>query len=116
MSRAALPAWFSRPRRDSRAHSRRLVQVVALVLVLIAAALLWKNWGARGEVEVDRLPPAERHALYERALADLALCAAGAGEALADHCAHQAQLVVKFPECDARCRSLAEPWRATPTR
>jgi hypothetical protein len=116
MSRIALPAWLSGRGHGSPALSRHFLVAMVLVLALIAAALLWTKWGGRSEPRLDQLPAADRRALYERTRADLELCASGAGAALADHCAHQAELIVAFPECEASCQSLAGRWRSTPTR
>jgi hypothetical protein len=78
--------------------------------------LLWSKWGSRGEAQLERLSDEQRTALYERAHADLELCVTAAGASLGDHCAHQAELILKFSECEASCQELARPWQSVPTR
>jgi hypothetical protein len=56
------------------------------------------------------LPPTERTAIYQRALDDAeAACAIPTARtgALADHCRSQAEFLILFPECDARCQRIA---------
>lgn len=90
--------------------------MTGLVFAFMVAVLLWSKWGSRGEAQLERLSGEQRRALYDRTLADLELCATAAGAALADHCTHQAALVVKFHACDAACQELARPWQGLPTR
>jgi len=87
-----------------------------VALALVIAGLLWSNWGSRGEAQPEQLSEAQRRALFERTRADLELCATTAGTALGDHCAHQAELIVRFSECDEACRELAQSWQKGPTR
>ncbi len=84
-----------------------------VVLAIWGVVLVWNR--SATAPDVGALPEAQRRALYVRTLEDLELCTES-GATLADHCRHQAALVVLFPECDARCRGLAAPWHAVPSR
>jgi hypothetical protein len=65
----------------------------------------------RAVASLEHVPPAIRVAEYGRALADTeASCTRpeAADGPLRRHCLDQAQFLILFPECDARCRGLAE--------
>lgn len=58
---------------------------------------------------VRNLPAADRASLYHRTLLDVDACTAPEARegALRDHCLRQAEFVLLFPDCDARCQQLA---------
>ena len=109
-------------RRASPAGARTHVSVVqerkgggwgvALVAgwMLLIVAIVAHDW-VQTVGSIRSLPPAERARIYERALGDTETSCttpeAGAG-ALHDHCLHQAEYLVLFPECDSRCQNLAQ--------
>jgi hypothetical protein len=95
---------------------RRLVFAVAIGLTVLAGAVMFARIESAGEPRIEHLSDEQRIALYHRTLADLELCSSGAGEALANHCAHQAKLISQFAECDAHCRKLAGTWQKLPSR
>jgi hypothetical protein len=114
MARTAVSAWLSGSAHMAPAISRRVLIAIGVVFVL-AAVVLWGKFESKSQAQLDRLSAEERHALYRRTLADLELCAT-AGTSMADHCAHQADLILEFPECDAVCQKLAAPWETVPSR
>jgi hypothetical protein len=119
MARADFPArisGFAHERPVLPRIPRKILIAIAVAVAFAAAALLWSHGERRGQARLERLSATERAALYRRTLSDLELCATSAGAALGDHCAHQAELISAFPECDAACRELAAPWKAVPTR
>ena len=77
-----------------------------LLLVAVAA----HGW-VQNIRSIRSLSPAERVGTFERSLSKAeAACMtpeAGAGS-LHDRCLRQAELLILFPECDARCQRLAE--------
>ncbi len=85
---------------------------VALVAgwMLLIVAIVAHDW-VQTVGSIRSLPPVERAQIYERALGDTeSSCttpAAGEG-ALHEHCLHQAEYLVLFPECDSRCQNLAQ--------
>jgi hypothetical protein len=115
MTRLAPSHWIPGRRDSLPPISRRVLIGGALALAFAAVAVLWASAGSHGEAQLARLSDEQRSALYARTLADLELCAT-AGDALGDHCAHQAKLIAEFPQCDAPCRKLAGTWHAVPTR
>jgi cytochrome b pre-mRNA-processing protein 3 len=116
MARAAHPEWFSGRQHRLSLASRRILIASALILAFAFAVLLWTRWSSRGEAQLEQLSDPERRALYDRTRADLELCATAAGATLGDHCRHQAELILRFSECDAACRELANVWQKTPKR
>ena len=89
-----------------------------VVLVLLAGfALAWLLREHRAEVEVRALPAQQRQALYQRTLETLrSTCAEVDGASLGEYCQEQAELITRFPECDAPCRSLADRYASIPSR
>jgi hypothetical protein len=66
--------------------------------------------GGKFEGNVRDLPAPARGALYQRSLEDVrSACTLPAARdgALRDHCVGQAQFLLTFSECDARCRQAA---------
>jgi hypothetical protein len=82
----------------------------SLVLVLLAlfgwaVAIGWREHRLRADLRA--LPAAARQLLYRDTVEELrSVCAVQAG--LREHCARQAELLSKFPECDRECRALAD--------
>ncbi len=97
-----------------RARRFWLWLVVLGLLTIAGTTYLMLSW--RSAADVRSLPEEPRRALYERTLADLELCATTAREVLGNHCAHQAEFIRGFVECDANCRKLAAGTRGEPTR
>ena len=86
--------------RPSRGWRAGLVLVVAFVAVL----LFW-GWSRGSDARtLARMPAAERARLFRltRDKAD-ALCA---DRDLEDRCREEVELLSKFPECDAECRTF----------
>lgn len=82
----------------------------ALVVLLVAlpALSLWGWRRERAERWVLELPPEERRALYERTLQTLRSdCVAPEGDDQGAFCRTQAELIIRFPECDTACQALA---------
>ncbi len=91
--------------------SRRSTWRASLLLASVAAALLalfaWRaSLPARA---IDDLPEAERRALYHRTLESLDTVCRSHPASLEDFCRDQAELAVRFRECDPACHALAEP-------
>ncbi len=86
--------------------------VIAVVLgVALAAGWVW--WSETAPTRaIARMEPAARRAEYTRISEELRALCSPPDPALADHCRHQARFLVRFPECDAACESLAR--RAMP--
>ncbi|MBK7156953.1 MAG: hypothetical protein IPH72_35195 [Sandaracinaceae bacterium] len=83
----------------------RIVAVVAVALLIGLSA--WR--AMRPSRAIEGLPAAERRALYDRTIESLATVCRSHQVGLADFCRDQAELVVRFPECDATCRAVADP-------
>jgi cytochrome b pre-mRNA-processing protein 3 len=87
-----------------------------VILFLSGLAIFWHQ---QTSPELRQLPLSERRTLYLRTLDTLRTsCAVGShsSSVLADHCRHQATFILQFPECDARCRTLADPFLPKPSR
>ena len=101
---------------------RRTRTVVAVIAVALAVAALMGIVALRGpdaeQAAIHGLPPHERRVLYEQTLCTLtSTCTSARRSAgLDDFCRRQARFVVKFPECDTACASLAGKFRDVPTR
>jgi hypothetical protein len=86
--------------------------VLAFVIVAVPFAL-WLQAESGKQRAIRELPEAERKALYERTLSTLeTTCALRGSDGLAKYCRDQAELIVRFPECDRRCNASAERWLA----
>lgn len=103
-----------------RASTRRPGNVASAFLVLLIGLALFAAWGwlrDRQLRDLASLPPAERAGLYERTMKNLAtVCAEGSAVRRDTFCQEQAELALRFPECDAACQGLARPLVASPTR
>src|SRR5689334_17516104 len=98
------------------ARSRALSIAGCLVVLVLFA--LWYATAPSERAAIESLSTDDRRALYERTLKTVRTTCnpetmlAG----LAAFCVEQAELLVKFPECDAACDELAKPHLAQPTR
>ena len=93
--------------------------LVALVLAFAVALAATRLIGDGAETRaVERMPDAQRRALYEQSLRSTqSLCAqAETDGALVDRCAGSAQFLLAFPECDDACKAFASAHRRGPTR
>ena len=76
-------------------------------LLALLALFAWRaSLPARA---IDDLPEAERRALYHRTLESLDTVCRSHPASLEDFCREQAELAVRFRECDPACHALAEP-------
>jgi len=90
--------------------------VVGVLAAVVLAMVLAVRAGGE-ERALQRLPPAERAALYHRTLDNLTtVCRADGKRELRDLCRGQAQLALLFPECDVACQATAREQLRTPTR
>jgi hypothetical protein len=112
----ALRPRFAEPVGRFPGIPRRVLIALAIAVALVTGALFLTSVRLTRGAQVARLPPDQRSALYQRALADLTLCATPSGKLIKKHCEHQAELVVEFAECDATCRELAATWHTLPMR
>ena len=103
----------SRRVKRARHYSLAIFGGASLLVVAYAAGTLNQAAGLRD------VPAPIRAEEYGRALTDVeATCArpeAGSG-ALHKHCIDQAQFLILFPECDARCRAAADAILPRPRR
>jgi hypothetical protein len=103
------PANETRPAavRNRRGWWLAVAPTVAAATLLVGLAI--GQW--RSTASLQYVPASVRLAEYRRALADVEqTCArpeAGAGP-LRSHCLDQAQFLILFPECDARCRGVVD--------
>lgn len=107
------------PARATIAMTPRMrgLMVALAVLVVLAVATVVSFLSQQTERNaIVGLPDAERKAFYERTRQTLETTCSAGSEGLASYCAEQAELIVKFPECDEACRKLAEAYGPRPTR
>ncbi len=90
--------------------------LVVLLVGLLAGAFVWSLGAERRAIL--RIPPVERHAIYENAYGEMTrLCGAGPRtDALEKRCTELIQFVVQFPECDDACQAVARSHRPIPTK
>lgn len=108
----------SEPSREPRLR-RALMPWFAGILTVALLSAVTIAWQRRDERALRDLPEAERRALYERTLQTLrGPCAPPEAPegALLDHCRHEADLLRRFPECDATCDGLAARFLEQPSR
>lgn len=91
----------------SRASRWRVGLLVLLGFALLMAVIAWRT--SLPANAIAELPAAERRALYDRTLESLATVCRSQPANLEDFCRTQAELALRFPECDATCRTLANP-------
>jgi hypothetical protein len=98
--------------------SRPLARATMGVLLALIVAAAWAWWSAREQRALLALPPTLRSEIYAHNMDDMrALCSSPATpEAFAARCQEQAHFLAEFPECDASCRALIEPYLPKPTR
>lgn len=89
------------------AKRHRIFRVAAVMAVAFATTcgLLWR--GCSEGKAVERMPAAERRALLERTMENLATVCEPHPDGLHDWCQGEADLAIQIPECDKVCRSLA---------
>lgn len=67
--------------------------------------------------DLEKIPAAERRALYERTLDTLSNSCLGPNRtALSDYCHGQADFIRRLPECTGECRELADRVAPRPSR
>jgi len=99
--------------------SKKPLLVAGILLALALLLAVWWWWGGRAErVAIADLDPQERAALYQRTLQNLrSTCEPPERpRGLDDYCRRQADFILKFPECDSACRSLANRQSNQPSR
>lgn len=75
--------------------------------VVLAFFGLWIWQSAKHDQAVKDLPEVERKQLYERTLETVrTTCASSERPELDELCAQQAELLLRFSECDAICHEL----------
>ncbi len=92
------------------------------IRLLLAAAVAVGVWMAALSVHERRLdraitalPPTMQHEMYRRTYEELAtVCSTQPG--LDDHCRDEAELIVRFPQCDGACRTLARRFSPAATK
>lgn len=108
----------SEPSREHRLRSA-LMPWIAGIFTVALLSVVTIAWQRRDERALRDLPEGERRALYERTLQTLrGPCAPPEAPegALLDHCRHEADLLRRFPECDATCSKLAARFLEQPSR
>jgi hypothetical protein len=91
--------------RRARGYSLMAVAAAALLVAGIAVG----QWNR--VTSLRHVPPSIRAVEYRRALQDAEETCARPESAtgmLRQHCVDQAQFLILFPECDARCRGVVE--------
>lgn len=103
----------SRAQVTERGARRRGMQAAVALVLGIVLALAWFWWSETAPTRaIARMDPVARRAEFTRISDELRSVCSPPDPALADHCRHQARFLVRFPECDAACESLAR--RAMP--
>ena len=90
---------------------------IALVIVLTAVCVLAFQWwlDSRRRRAIQQLPPKAQQAMFQSTYQSArSACAGGSG--LESECAHQARLLLDFPQCDAGCRAFAQRFVGGATR
>lgn len=95
-------------------------RVASAFLVVLIGLVLFVAWGWLRDRELrdlTSLPPEARAGLYHRTLENLAsVCAEGNAARHDAFCREQAEIALRFPECDAACERLARPILTNPAR
>jgi cytochrome b pre-mRNA-processing protein 3 len=92
-----------------------LVLLAAITALLVMLAWSWWHYASERDA-IAQLSDTERKAFYERTLQTLQTTCSSSSTGLAGYCAEQAELIVKFPECNDECRKLAQAYGPRPTR
>ena len=103
MSEAVVRTPAGRPSAQ-RARLQGALLLALLVMVGWLAAIAWSEH--RHAITVRQLPAAVQAATYRRTYDELSTTCVQEPK-LADHCRRQAEFVVRFPQCDAKCEELA---------
>ena len=107
----------SRTESDRHAWRWAVVRWLAAALAVLTLASLWHWQSERDAADLLRLPESERAALYQQAMATLrGVCLRERRATLADYCAHEADLVLRLPECDLACQHFVRFHYSKPTR
>ena len=102
----AMPGGMATNGVGAKSAADRYLGILALILAVLGSLAYWV-WSEGAERRaLERLPEAERSALYTRTLESLEQLCAVPREGLRDYCQGQADFLAKFPECDSRCRAL----------
>jgi hypothetical protein len=91
-----------------------LLLLVLLAMMAWAASIAWREHDLSAAIAA--LPVSERGALYRHTVEELSTVCTAPPERLLEHCTHQAQLALKFPECDGDCRARATALLERPRR
>jgi hypothetical protein len=94
--------------RDTRWSPWLRLLLFALVAIAVwVTAIAWRDYQLKAQIRA--MPEAERHAVYGHTIDELrSVCKTE--PALRARCRAQAELTLKFPECDAECFTLADPF------
>lgn len=96
-----------------RAASRWVLGISAAALIVATIALTM----GRASREIESLPTSERQALYQRTLETLRTsCMQATGPTVTEYCREQAAFILRFPECDRECQTLAGRFAHQPSR
>lgn len=86
-----------------------LLRGATVLLVMASFGLLWYWQGAAEARALESMSQVERRALYLRTRQNIQeVCGEHLMAGMAEFCREQAEFVVRFPECDTSCRSVAE--------
>jgi hypothetical protein len=98
------------------AGASRPLRIFALCVLVLSGWIAVIGWREhRLNVAVAAMPVAAQRAAYRRAYDDLStMCAAH--PQLDDHCAAQAEFILRFPQCSAECDALARRYLFTHKR
>lgn len=81
----------------------------AAALVVVSLAIFLLSRGCAERRAVEELAPTERLALFQHTRDDFEkLCVPKPSDALERRCREESLFLVKFPECDERCRVLVD--------
>jgi hypothetical protein len=106
---------LEQPRASHRA--RRVVVWLMISVVVIGGACAWAWMATEQDRAIRAMSPDDRLAFYQRTLQNLqSVCAGQFDGRLQKFCREQAQLVVRFPECDEQCDDLAQHLLSPATR
>lgn len=119
VSLMVIPPASDLPPAVSGRRARRLPWALGAAVLLVSVFTFW-IWAADADRrELQSLPDGPRQALFHRILDDLhESCDPAPPRSLRDHCRRQAELALKFRECDAdpHCQELARRHAAQPRR
>jgi hypothetical protein len=88
-------------------QARTLPRLVVAALAVLAAAFAYVWLSGSEERAIRNLPDQPRRALFLRTLENLRTVCTTAPDNLRDFCQEQANLALRFQECDRTCQALA---------